>query len=103
MFISYPEIIDSDDPNKPKPKQYDRHSTDDIFKCISMNENLWIVKKISMKYFVLSGLIDNMAALGQRVAWRRTDNKPLSDAMCVCCTDASMCHTALVSQLIGAE
>ena len=63
MFVN-PETIDSDnDSNTPKPKQYDNHSTDDIFKCIFMTENFWIVKKISMTYFVLSGLIDNMATL----------------------------------------
>ena len=28
--------------NTPRPRQYGRHFTDDIFKCIFLNENLWI-------------------------------------------------------------
>ena len=34
------------------------------------------------------GLIDNMAALVQIMAWHRTCDKPLSEPMSVCCTDA---------------
>ena len=37
-------------------------SADDIFKCISLNENVWILNKISLK-FVPKGLIDNNLAL----------------------------------------
>ena len=35
---------------------------DNIFKCISLNKNFWILHKISLKY-VTWGLIDNMVAL----------------------------------------
>ena len=58
-----------------------------IFKYISSNENFWILNKISLKYLTW-GLIDNMAALLQTMAWCRTGNKPLSEAMLVCYTDA---------------
>ena len=44
------------------PRQNSRHFAGDIFKCISMNENFWILNKISLRY-VAQGLIDNMAAL----------------------------------------
>ena len=37
-------------------------SANDIFKCISLNENFWILNKISLK-FVPEGLIDNNLAL----------------------------------------
>ena len=61
---------------------------DDIFQCISLNENFLILNKISLKY-VPQGLIDNMAALVQIMAWRRKGDKPLSEPMLLCCTDAS--------------
>ena len=35
---------------------------DDIFVCIFLNENIWIVMKISLK-FVHRGPIDNMTAM----------------------------------------
>ena len=38
---------------------------------------------IKLKY-VPYGLIDNMAALVQIMAWRQTGNKPLSEPMLVC-------------------
>ena len=40
-----------------------RHFEDDIFKCIFVNENVWIPIKISLK-FVHKGLINNIPALG---------------------------------------
>ena len=62
---------------------------DAIFKCISMNEYFLIVHIISLIY-VTWGLIDNMAALVQIMAWHRTGTKPLSEVMLVCCTDVYM-------------
>ena len=35
--------------NTLKPKQNGRHFADDIFKCIFLNENVWITNKISLK------------------------------------------------------
>ena len=52
--------------------------------------------KISLKY-VPQVLIDNMAALVQIMAWRRRSDKPLSEPMLVCCTNAYMRHSALMS------
>ena len=55
-----------------------------IFKCIFLNENVWISIKISLK-FVPKGPINNHyhAAFVQIMAWRRTDHKPLSEPMMV--------------------
>ena len=57
-----------------------RHFRDDIFKSISLNENIWISNKISFKY-VPWGVIDNMSVLVQIMAWRRPGDKPLSEPM----------------------
>ena len=64
------------------PGQHGRHFADDIFKCIFLNENAWISIKISLK-FVLNGLINNISALIQIMAWRRQGDKPLSEHMVV--------------------
>ena len=52
------------------------------FKCIFLNENIWISIKISMK-FVPKGRINNIPALVQIVAWCRLGDKPLSEPMMV--------------------
>ena len=54
----------------------------DIFKCIFLNENVWIPIKISLK-FVPMGPINNIPAMVQIMAWRRPGNKPLSEPMMV--------------------
>ena len=64
------------------PRQNGRQIPDDIFKCIFLNENIWISINISVK-FVAKGLIDNMAAFVQIMAWRRPGDKPLSEPMMV--------------------
>ena len=64
------------------PRQNGRHFADDIFKCIFLNENVWISIKISLK-FVPKGPINNIPALVQIMAWRRPGDKPLSEAMMV--------------------
>ena len=64
---------------------------DYIFKRIFLNENIWISNKISLKY-VPWGLIENMLALVQIMAWRRTGDKPLSEPMLTQFTDAYMRH-----------
>ena len=56
--------------NTLKPRQNGRHFADYIFKCIFLNENAWISFKISLK-FVPKGLINNIPALVQIMAWRR--------------------------------
>ena len=81
--------------NTLRPRQNGRHFPD-IFKCIFLNENLWISIKISLK-FVHKGPINNTPALLQTMAWRRTGDKPLSEAMVVCSTDAYMRYSASMS------
>ena len=59
-----------------------RHFADDIFKCIFLNENIWISIKISLK-FVPKDQIDNIPALVQIMVWRRPGDKPLFEPMVV--------------------
>ena len=56
--------------NTLRPRQNGRRFPDDIFKCIFLNENVWISIKISMK-FVPKGPINNIPALVEIMAWRR--------------------------------
>ena len=64
------------------PRQNGRHFPDDIFKWISLNENVWNSLKISLK-FVPEVRISNIPALIQIMAWRRPGDKPLSEPMMV--------------------
>ena len=68
--------------NSLRPRQNGRHFADDIFKCIFLNENVWISIKISLK-FVPKGPINNIPALVQIMAWCRPGDKPLSEPMMV--------------------
>ena len=68
--------------NALRPRQNECHFADDIFKCILLNENVWIPIKISMM-FVPEGLIYNIPALVQIMAWRRPGDKTLSEPMLV--------------------
>ena len=63
-----------------RPGQNCRHFADDIFKCIFLNENIWILLKISLK-FIPKVLINDTTALVQIMAWRRPGDKPLSELM----------------------
>ena len=65
-----------------RPRRNEQHFADDIFKRIFFNENVWISIKISLK-FVPKGPINNISALVQIIAWRRSVDKPLSDPMLV--------------------
>ena len=65
--------------NTLRQRQNGRHFAD-IFKCIFLNENIWILIIISMK-FVSKGAINNIPALVQIMAWRRPGDKPLSESM----------------------
>ena len=49
--------------NTMRPRQQDRHFSDDIFKCIFWNENVWILLKISPK-FVPKVRINNITSIG---------------------------------------
>ena len=50
---------------------------DNIFNCIFLDENVWILLKISLK-FVPKVRNNDIPALVQIVAWRRPSDKPLS-------------------------
>ena len=54
-----------------------RYFADDVFKCIFLNENVWILLKISLR-FVPKVPINNIPVLVQ-MAWRRRGDKPLSE------------------------
>ena len=47
-----------------------------VFKCILLNENLYDLIQISLK-FVQKFPINNKPALVQTMAWHRTGDKPL--------------------------
>ena len=65
-----------------RPRQNGCHFTNAIFKCIFLNENAWISLKISLK-FVPKVRINNIPTLVQIMAWRRPDDKPLSEPVMV--------------------
>ena len=65
-----------------RPRQNGRHFADNVFKCIYLNENVWILLKISLK-FVPKGPVNNIPSLVQVMAWCRPGNKPLSEPMMV--------------------
>ena len=68
--------------NSLRPIRNRRHFADEIFKCIFLNENVWIALKISLE-FVPKVRINNIPALVQIMAWRRPGDKPLSEPMMV--------------------
>ena len=68
--------------NTLRPKQNGRRFADDVFKCIFLNVNVWISLKISLKC-VPKVPINNIPALLQILAWRRSGDKPLSEPMMV--------------------
>ena len=66
--------------NSSPPGQNCRHFADGIFRCILLNENVWISIKISLNS-VPKGSINIIPALVQVMAWRRIGDKPLSEPM----------------------
>ena len=68
--------------NTLRPRQNRRRFTDDIFKCIFLNENVWISLNISLKY-IPKVPFNNILTLVQIMAWRRPGDKPLSEPMMV--------------------
>ena len=68
--------------NALRPRQNGRHFPDHIYKCIFLNETIWMSIKISLK-FVLKGQINSISSLVQIMAWRRPGDKPLSEPMMV--------------------
>ena len=78
------------------PRQNGRHIVNDNFNVIFLNENLWILKKISLKYNH-KGPIAKKTGLVHIMAWQRTDDKPLSEPTIECFTYAYMRHSASVA------
>ena len=70
--------------------------TDNTFKRIFLNEDVRTSIQISRK-FVPKGPIGNKPALVQVMAWRRTGDKPLPEAMLTQFTDAYMRHLGGIS------
>ena len=66
--------------NTLRPRQNGRHFADDTFKHIFLNENVRISIEISLK-FVPKSPINNIPALVQIMAWRRSGDKPLPEPM----------------------
>ena len=65
-----------------RPRQDGRRFPDDTFERIFLNKNVRVSIRISLK-FVLKGLIDNIPALVQIMAGRRSGDKPLSEPMMI--------------------
>ena len=68
--------------NSLRPRLNRRPFADDIFKCIFLNENEWILPRISLE-FIPKVWINNIPALVQIMAWRRPGDKPLSEPITV--------------------
>ena len=68
--------------NTLRRRQDGRHFPDDIFKCTFLNENARMSLNKSLK-FVPKFRINNIPALVQIMAWRRSGDKPLSEPMVV--------------------
>ena len=64
--------------NSSSPGQNSRHFANDIFKHIFVNENVWILLKISLK-FISKVPINNISALIQIMACCLISTKPLSE------------------------
>ena len=82
LVIDSIEIGPANNINSLWPRQYGRHFADAIFKCIFLDENVWIPIKISLK-FVPRGPINNIPALVQIMSWHQPGDKPLSEPMMV--------------------
>ena len=74
----------------PPPEQNGRRFADDIFKSISLNEKA----RISIKFhWSPKGPLNNIPELVQIMSWHRPGDKPLSEPMMACCTNAYMRHS----------
>ena len=72
--------------NSSSPGQCGRYFADDILKCI-----FYISIRISQK-FVAMGTIDNRLTFAQKMAWRRTGDKPLPEPVLIRFIGAYMWH-----------
>ena len=67
--------------NSLRPRQHGCHFADDSFKCIFLNESVWILLTISL--FVPKVRINNIPAFVQIMAWRHPGDKPLSESVMI--------------------
>ena len=79
-WSSLPAATPRDSFNTLSPRQNGHHFPYNFFKCIFLNENVWVAIKIWLK-FVTKGSINNIPALVQIMAWRRPGDKPLCEPM----------------------
>ena len=87
--------------NTLRPRQNGRHFPDDIFKCIFMNENVWISIKIPLK-IVPKGQINNFPTLFQIIFFSDNGLTPTRRQAIIWnndghFTDAYMRHSASMS------
>ena len=68
--------------NTLRPIQNGCHLTENIFIYIFLNENVWILNLISLK-FAAKGEMNNIPALVQIMAWHCPGDKPLYELMMV--------------------
>ena len=80
FFITLPADTSLNTLNTLRMEENGRHFADVIFKCIFLNENIWISLRISLK-FVPKGPFNNIPALVQIMACRLVGAKPLSEPM----------------------
>ena len=66
--------------DKLSPRQNGHHFPDDFFKCIFLNENIWILIKMSIK-FIPKVPSNNIPTLVPKMTWRRQGDKQLSEPM----------------------
>ena len=86
--------------NTLRPRQNGLRFADDVFKYVFLNENVWILIKISLK-FVPKGLINNILALVQTMACHRSGAKPLPQPRDGLTTDAH--HSVSTSKRIETD
>ena len=89
--------------NRLRQRQNSRRFPDNIFKCIFLNENVWYMIKIPLKFVLFKGRIDNIPGLVQIMIWYRAGDKPLFEPLMVSllrhiCINASLDRNELKCQ-----
>ena len=92
-ILSRPQCV-----NTLRQRQNGRHFADDISKQIFVNENGWILIKISLKFLPRSP-INNILALFQIMAWRRPGDKLLFEPKMAYATYVSLGLNELMSPI----
>ena len=82
LFWCYSKPLNCPHFNILRLRQNGRHFPDNIFKCILLNENVWISLKISLN-FVPNVQINNIQVLVKIMPWCRPGDKLLSESMMV--------------------